>query len=46
MNGKGIFTWPDGRVFEGNYLNDKKHGPGKFIWPDGRMYEGVWENGK
>jgi hypothetical protein len=40
MHGKGVFKWPDGRVYEGDYLNDKKHGNGKVSWPDGREYEG------
>lgn len=38
MEGKGVFTWVDGRKYEGEYLDDKKHGYGKFIWPDGRIY--------
>lgn len=40
MHGKGIFRWPDGRVYEGDYVDDKKEGLGKVIWPDGRIYEG------
>ncbi|MFS8160219.1 MAG: hypothetical protein ACMG6E_08440 [Candidatus Roizmanbacteria bacterium] len=24
MHGKGIFTWPDGRKYEGEYIEDKK----------------------
>jgi len=32
MHGKGIFTWPDGRVYEGDYYDDKKQGQGVFIW--------------
>lgn len=24
--------WPDGRKYEGNYLNDKKHGFGILEW--------------
>jgi hypothetical protein len=35
-----VFKWPDGRVYEGDYFNDKKHGNGKVSWPDGREYEG------
>jgi len=40
MEGKGLFTWPDGRKYEGEYKNDKKHGFGVFYWPDGRIYRG------
>lgn len=46
MNGRGTFKWPDKRVYEGEYVNDKKHGKGVFTWPDGRKYKGNWVNGK
>lgn len=32
MNGKGLFTWIDGRKYVGEYLDDKKHGQGVFEW--------------
>lgn len=38
MHGKGVFVWPDGRKYEGDYLNDKKHGFGIFQFKDGRLY--------
>lgn len=46
MEGSGIFTWPDGRKYDGEYIDDKKEGNGIFYWPDGRKYEGGWKNGK
>lgn len=46
MDGYGIFTWVDGRKYEGQYKGDKKHGKGVFTWPDGRKYDGNWSNGK
>jgi hypothetical protein len=46
MEGKGVFLWPDGRKYEGEYKNDKKHGIGTFYWPDGRVYKGEWADGK
>lgn len=46
MNGKGQYTWPDKRLFEGNYIDDKKEGYGEFTWPNGRKYKGNWKNGK
>lgn len=42
MEGYGLFTWPDGRRYEGSYVDDKKAGQGNFFWPDGRKYEGGW----
>lgn len=42
MNGFGTTVWMDGRIYEGQYLNDKMHGYGTFHWPDGRKYKGTW----
>ena len=46
MHGNGVFTWKDGRRYDGEYREDKKHGYGEFYWPDGRYYKGDWRNGK
>ena len=46
MHGQGMYTWRDGRKYDGSYLMDKKHGYGVYFWADGRKYEGQWENGK
>ena len=46
MHGKGVFSWPDNRCYEGDYFKDKKQGLGTFTWPDGRVYNGQWGNGK
>lgn len=32
MHGKGVYTWKDGRKYEGDYFDDKKHGYGIYIW--------------
>ena len=32
MEGFGKFYWPDGRIYEGEYIDDKKHGRGLFKW--------------
>jgi hypothetical protein len=29
-NVSGKYTWPDGKIYEGQYLNDVKHGKGNF----------------
>ena len=42
MQGKGTYTWKDGRKYEGEYYGDKKHGFGNYWWADGRIYEGPW----
>ena len=46
MHGKGILKFPDGRQYNGDYVNDKKEGIGIFIWSDGRKYAGNWKDGK
>ena len=46
MDGIGIYIWPDGRIFKGQYRDDKKEGFGIYLWPDGRKYSGWWLDGK
>ena len=46
MHGKGVFTWKDGRKYEGEYVNDLKNGKGIFTRPDGKIYDGSWKAGK
>lgn len=46
MHGKGTYKWLDGRLYHGNYVNDKKQGFGVYIWADGRAYVGHWDDGK
>jgi hypothetical protein len=46
MNGRGKFTYADGvKVYEGQYVNDKKEGMGVYKWEDG-LYDGPWLKGK
>ena len=49
MHGFGKFIFADGKMYEGYYKNDKKHGFGVFTWsgsPTQRRYEGWWTEGK
>ena len=46
MEGMGIYIWNDGRQYQGQYKDDKKHGFGVYTWADGRTYTGYWKNGK
>lgn len=38
MEGVGVYTWADGRRYEGEYQDDKKHGYGIYLWADKRQY--------
>jgi hypothetical protein len=42
MDDFGIYTWQDGRMYEGFYLEDKKHGYGIYTWSDQKKYSGWW----
>lgn len=46
MHGEGIFTYPDGRSYKGQYKNNFKHGYGVYTWSNGRVYSGNWKDGK
>jgi len=46
IHGRGSYTWPTGRSYNGQYFSDMKHGFGIFRWPDGHLYEGFWREGK
>ena len=46
MHGHGTYKWGDGRLFVGEYRDDKKNGNGFYLWADGRAYNGEWQNGK
>lgn len=32
MHGSGVYSWKDGRRYEGEYQNDKKEGFGIYTW--------------
>ena len=34
MHGKGEFIWPNGRLYKGDYVNDKREGFGEYTWLD------------
>lgn len=48
MCGKGIWRKyekdPASDTYDGEYLNDKKHGYGKFKWQSGGQYTGYYAN--
>jgi len=44
--GKGKYTWADGRHYDGMWLDGKQHGEGKYILPSGIVKIGIWQNGR
>jgi len=42
--GKGIYRWVNGDIYEGDFVDGKKEGEGKLFRADGSRYEGPWEN--
>lgn len=46
MDGEGELKWKDGKMYTGQFINDKREGQGTFVWADGRKYLGLWKAGK
>jgi len=38
-------TYPDGAIYEGNFIVGKRHGYGKETYTDGTILEGFFVNG-
>lgn len=46
MNGKGHMIWFDcGKMYYGNYINNKKNGLGVFFWGLQKQWVGYWKDG-
>ena len=39
-DGKFAYDYENGCYYDGDWLNNKRHGFGKFIWPSGASYDG------
>jgi len=46
MNGFGKYTYSNGQIYEGNYVNGVKEGLGKLFYPNKKIYKGYFKNGK
>lgn len=40
----GVYYYISGEKFDGQWLNDKKHGHGVFYFSEQERYDGEWEN--
>ena len=38
-------TWPEGQIYEGDWVDGKRHGKGKMTYVDGTIEEGCWHEG-
>ena len=43
--GRGVYEWPDGSKYEGDWLNGKPEGEGRFEYACGAIYVGEWKGG-
>ena len=43
---QGVYLWADGRMYQGDWLNNNMHGKGVYTWKDGRRYDGEYLNDK
>ena len=46
FEGKGTYSWPSGKVYEGNFRQGEMHGQGTEIFANGGKYVGSWRLGK
>jgi hypothetical protein len=40
----GMILFNNGDIYQGSFLNSKKHGYGEYIYLNGDIYEGDWQN--
>ena len=45
-DGKGIYDFNDGRIYDGEWKKDKRDGKGVFIFNNGNKYDGEWKKKK
>ena len=46
FNGNGKMTFDDGSVYEGTWVNDKRHGNFVVTFPSGNIIEVEYKNGE
>jgi hypothetical protein len=45
-NGFGVGVYANGNIYEGKWMNGKKHGEGIYSFSDGELYEGMFSEDK
>lgn len=38
-----MFTWAEGNIYKGDYVNDLREGFGEMFWTDGTVFKGSWK---
>jgi len=46
FDGHGVYTYPDGSKYIGNFQQDKRHGEGVFIDANGVKFNEEWRKGE
>ena len=46
MEGQGTYIWPNGKKYEGEWKDGKKHGEGTILFKDGSKMEGEFRDDK
>ena len=46
VSGAGLFVFPDGDRYEGQWRQDRMWGRGTYTTASGRVFEGYWENNR
>lgn len=44
INGYGVYRYKNGDVYEGDFVEGKRHGLGEYVYKDKSYYRGEWEN--
>ena len=45
MHGKGLYKWPNGNEYEGEYVKNIKEGEGEIRWKNGKKFRGKFSKG-
>jgi hypothetical protein len=46
ISGKGVYKYSDGRIYEGQFFENLKHGRGKHVMKSGIIYNGEYKLGE